>query len=55
MARLRSLIRRSHLTQMSLNADVAAGDLAINFANRSVWLAGAELRLTATEYRLLEE
>jgi DNA-binding response OmpR family regulator len=55
MARLRSLIRRSHLTQQSLSADVVAGDLAINFANRSVWLAGREVRLTATEYRLLEE
>jgi len=55
MARLRSLIRRSHLTQMSLSADIVAGDLAINFANRSIWLAGAEVRLTATEYRLLEE
>ena len=55
MARLRSLIRRSHLTQQSLSADVVAGDLAINFANRSVWLAGQEVRLTATEYRLLEE
>jgi DNA-binding response OmpR family regulator len=55
MARLRSLIRRSHLTQQSLSADVVAGDLAINFGNRSVWLAGQEVRLTATEYRLLEE
>ena len=55
MARLRSLIRRSHLTQMSLSADVVAGELAINFANRSVWVASQEVRLTATEYRLLEE
>ena len=55
MARLRSLIRRSHMTQQSLTADVVAGDLAINFANRSVWLAGEEVRLTSTEYRLLEE
>ena len=55
MARLRSLIRRSHLTQKSLSADVVAGELAINFANRSVWVAGEEVRLTATEYRLLEE
>jgi DNA-binding response OmpR family regulator len=55
MARLRSLIRRAHLTQQSLSADVVAGNLAINFANRSVWVAGEEVRLTATEYRLLEE
>jgi DNA-binding response OmpR family regulator len=55
MARLRSLIRRSHLTQQSLSADVVAGELAMNFANHSVWLAGDEVRLTATEYRLLEE
>jgi DNA-binding response OmpR family regulator len=54
-ARLRSLIRRSHLVQQSLSADVVASDLAINFANRSVWLGGQEVRLTATEYRLLEE
>src|SRR5262245_4210240 len=38
MARLRSLTRRSLVTQMSLNADFTAGDLAVNFANRSVWL-----------------
>ena len=55
MARLRSLSRRSHMTQMSLTADFIAGDLAVNFANRSVWLAGNEVRLTATEYRLLAE
>jgi DNA-binding response OmpR family regulator len=55
MARLRSLIRRAHVTQKSLSVDVVAGDLSINFANRSVWLAGQELRLTSTEYRLLEE
>jgi DNA-binding response OmpR family regulator len=55
MARLRALLRRSHLTQQALEADVVAGDLAINLANRSVWLRGEEVRLTATEYRLLEE
>ncbi len=55
MARLRSLVRRSQLTQLSLSADLVAGDLAMNFANRSVWLAGGEVRLTATEFRLLEE
>ena len=55
MARLRSLTRRAHMTQASLNADFVAGDLAINFANRSVWLAGDEVKLTATEYRLLAE
>jgi DNA-binding response OmpR family regulator len=55
MARLRALLRRSHLTQQALEADVVAGDLTINFANRSVWLRGKEVRLTATEYRLLEE
>jgi DNA-binding response OmpR family regulator len=55
MARLRALLRRSHLTQQALEADVVAGDLAINLANRSVWLRGEEVRLTATEFRLLEE
>jgi DNA-binding response OmpR family regulator len=55
MARLRSLIRRAHVTQLSLSADIVAGDLTVNFVNRSVWLAGAEVRLTATEFRLLEE
>lgn len=55
MARIRSLIRRSHLTQLSLSADITAGDLAMNFANRSVWLGSEEVRLTATEFRVLEE
>jgi DNA-binding response OmpR family regulator len=55
MARLRSLTSRAHVTQMSLSADIVAGDLTVNFVNRSVWLAGAEVRLTATEFRLLEE
>jgi DNA-binding response OmpR family regulator len=55
MARLRALLRRSHLTQQALEADVVAGDLAINLTNRSVWLRGEEVRLTATEFRLLEE
>jgi DNA-binding response OmpR family regulator len=55
MARLRSLTRRAHITQMSLSADFVAGDLAVNFANRSVWLAGEEVKLTATEYRMLAE
>ena len=55
MARLRSLARRSQLRQQSLSADIVAGVLSINLGNRSVWVAGNEVRLTATEYRLLEE
>ena len=55
MARLRSLLRRAHVAQAVESSDLAAGDLAINFAHRAVWLAGEPLKLTATEYRLLAE
>jgi DNA-binding response OmpR family regulator len=55
MARLRSLMRRAHVAQASLGADFVAGELALNVANHSVWLNGDEVRLTATEFRLLAE
>ncbi|MCK5433729.1 MAG: response regulator transcription factor, partial [Dehalococcoidales bacterium] len=32
-----------------------SGDLKINFAQRQVTIAGNEVKLTPTEYRLLEE
>ena len=55
MARLRSLVRRARIAHESLTADVVMGDLTLNFANRTVWQAGHEVRLTSTEFRLLAE
>lgn len=55
IARLRSLVRRAHLSQVSENSELVAGDLSINFSLHAVWLSGVPLKLTATEYRLLAE
>ena len=55
MARLRSLVRRAHVTQAAESSDLVALDLSINFAHHAVWLGGEPLKLTATEYRMLAE
>lgn len=54
LARLRALVRRS---TGSTQADpgYVNEDLSINFATREVLLKGEVIRLTSTEYRLLEE
>ena len=54
LARLRALVRRSNSTYQASDGFVA-GDLTIDFATREVRLAGEVVRLTSTEYRLLEE
>ena len=55
VARLRALVRRSQLPPTAEASEFVAGDLTISFASRSVRLDGEELKLTPTEYRLLEE
>lgn len=53
LARLRALVRRS-LTPVSPGPEVAVGDLSLNPATREALVDGRSVRLTPTEYRLLE-
>jgi len=53
LARLRALVRRSSI-QADSPSHFAAGDLTLDFAAQEVRVGGKEVRLTPTEYRLLE-
>ncbi len=56
MARVSAVLRRTKTADISpVRSSVASGDLAINFAKRQVTRAGAEVKLTPTEYALLQE
>lgn len=55
LARLRALLRRSGTTVQEPGQGFITGELSIDFATREVRLAGEVVRLTSTEYRLLEE
>ena len=56
VARIRSAIRRQISPQLTEPTDTfVLGDLAINYGERSVTLAGRSVRFTNTEYRLLSE
>jgi two-component system KDP operon response regulator KdpE len=52
LARIRSSLRRSQ-QDPTTSGPLVVGDLAINFAERRVTRAGAEVKLTPTEYELL--
>jgi two-component system KDP operon response regulator KdpE len=54
-ARVRSMLRRTKATAIPTQPSFTSGDLKINFAQRQVIIAGNEVKLTPTEYRLLEE
>jgi DNA-binding response OmpR family regulator len=54
LARLRALLRRANGAAHAAARGFAGGDLAIDFATRAVRVAGQLVRLTSTEYRLLE-
>jgi two-component system KDP operon response regulator KdpE len=54
MARIRSVLRRTEGAPGPTTAPFHTGDLHIDFERRSVTLAGEEVRLTKTEFRLLE-
>ena len=54
LARLRALLRRATTEPGPPGPEIAAGDLAMNPATREVLVADREVRLTPTEYRLLE-
>ena len=57
MARVRAVMRRvSQAQTRSVRQEpVAAGDLAIDFEHRRVTLRGEEIKLTPTEFSLLEQ
>ena len=56
MARVSAVLRRTKTADMSpVRSSIASGDLAINFAKRRITRAGAEVKLTPTEYALLQE
>lgn len=55
-ARVRAVIRRTGLAAtVPTQPSVTFGDIDINFAQRRVTIAGKEVKLTPTEYSLLQE
>ncbi len=56
MARVSAVLRRTKTAGISpVRSSIAIGDLAINFAKRQITRAGAEVKLTPTEYALIQE
>ena len=56
MARVSAVLRRTRMTGTSTTkASITSGDLFINFAKRQITRAGMEVKLTPTEYSLLQE
>jgi len=56
IARVRAVLRRTELAGVAPTKPSATfGDLAINFAKRQVTLANKEVKLTPTEYALIQE
>jgi two-component system, OmpR family, KDP operon response regulator KdpE len=56
LARVRAVLRRTRVTQQAKKQPVlVAGDLAIDFAQRQVTVAGERVKLSRTEYKLLYE
>ncbi len=53
-ARLRALVRRANESRAPAGAGFLAGDLSIDFPTHEVRIRGEVVRLTSTEYRLLE-
>jgi two-component system KDP operon response regulator KdpE len=56
MARVRAVFRRTETADTTpTQPSFTSGDLTINFAERWVTVVGSEVRLTPTEYSLLQE
>ena len=55
MARLRALVRRASSSPPRSGLSFAAGDFSLDYFTREVRVRGEVVRLTSTEYRLLEE
>jgi DNA-binding response OmpR family regulator len=56
IARVSAVLRRTRATSLSAaKSTITSGDLVVNFASRQVTSAGLEIKLTPTEYALLQE
>ncbi len=56
LARVKAVLRRSQMTFPALTSNsMENGDLVIDFTNRLVTVAGEEIKLTQTEFNLLQE
>jgi two-component system KDP operon response regulator KdpE len=56
IARVKAVLRRTEAaTTVPIKPSFTSGDLEINFAQRRVTVAGKEVKLTPTEYTLLQE
>lgn len=56
IARVRAVLRRTEIAgSIPTQPSFTSGDLSINFAKRQVTIAGKEVKLTPTEYNLLQE
>ena len=56
IARVKAVLRRTEAAGViPTQSSFSSGNLTINFAKRQVTLAGSEVRLTPTEYSLLQE
>jgi DNA-binding response OmpR family regulator len=53
VARVRALLRRAHVESQPQRDRMVFGDLEIDLAGHRVFLAGEELDLTASEFKLL--
>ncbi len=55
LARIRAVLRRTESFAAPASTSFNCGDLSISFAQRQVTMAGKEVKLTPTEYNLLQE
>ncbi len=55
LARLRSLMRRANSASPASVPELTIGDLTLDFTRHEVHIRGDAVRLTSTEYRVLEE
>ncbi len=55
LARLRALLRRARSSPTTPDPDASIGGLSLDYATHEVRVRGEVVRLTSTEYRLLEE
>ncbi len=54
LARVEAVLRRARLPEESKNSTLNVGALSIDFVRRRVTMAGREIDLTPTEYKLLQ-
>ena len=55
LARVRAFLRRTYVAAKTSETKIEIGDLLIDLAERRVFIAGADLHLTKTEYAILAE